>query len=142
MKTPTHRIRFARRVAGMTQAQLAAKLGVSRSAVAQWERSDGSNPSAGNLASLALALNCSFEWLATGRGIRGPAVHKGARASEAPTKEHAHAHSDAEDHLLAVFRELDHWDQKAVTAMVVALSQRSRRSTRSQRTRRSGAGAA
>jgi transcriptional regulator with XRE-family HTH domain len=116
----------------MTQSQLAAKLGVSRSAVAQWERSDGSNPSAGNLASLALALSCSFEWLATGRGTRGPTPNKGARASEAPAKEHTYAHSDADDHLLAVFHELDHWDQKAVTAMVVALSRRPRRERRSR----------
>jgi transcriptional regulator with XRE-family HTH domain len=133
VKTPTHRIRFARRGAGLTQTQLAEKIGVSRSAVAQWERSDGSNPSAGNLASLAMALNCSFEWLATGRGIRGPGVAKpGQRADDAAAAAAAQrvAQCDTEAHLLALFRELDTWGQQAVCALVDTLSQRTRRQRR------------
>lgn len=64
------RIRSARRAAGFTQAELAARLRVSRSAVAQWENASGSMPAAVHFASLGHVLGCTFEWLATGRGRR------------------------------------------------------------------------
>lgn len=127
MKSTTSRIRLARRAAGLTQTELARRLKVSRSAVAQWERADGSNPSATNLEKLALGLACSFEWLATGRGnknARGKLSH--AMADTAVQLRHF-AKDDAEEHLLAAFRELDHWDQKAVLSVVDALALRPKR---------------
>lgn len=74
MSSLPHRIRQTRRSAGLSQAELATAVGVGRSAVAQWERKDGSRPSSSNLAKIAIAANAHFEWLATGRGMRQPLV--------------------------------------------------------------------
>lgn len=63
------RIRKARVWKSLTQVQLAIAVGVSRSAVAQWEReSGGTHPSVPHLASIARTTGVTFEWLATGRG--------------------------------------------------------------------------
>jgi len=68
-----HRIRIARRSAGLSQAQLALELGVQRSAVSHWEAQRG-KPSANNLRQLALLTGVQFEWLATGRGPMTPSA--------------------------------------------------------------------
>lgn len=62
------RIRVARQRTGMTQHQLAARMHVTRSAVANWEINARPKPSLAHLVRLALVLGVSFEWLATGRG--------------------------------------------------------------------------
>ncbi|HHW4679249.1 MAG TPA: helix-turn-helix domain-containing protein [Xylella sp.] len=62
------RIREARRASGLTQEALAGELGVSRSAVAQWEMEQGTAPSMENLIGLARRSGLAFEYLATGRG--------------------------------------------------------------------------
>lgn len=68
MKLST-RVRTARVRAGMSQAELAQALGVSRSAVGNWESAKGRVfPSSERLSELALATGVSYEWLATGRG--------------------------------------------------------------------------
>ncbi len=68
MKLST-RIRTSRVRAGLSQAELAETLGVSRSAVGNWESARGGvHPSSERLAELALATGVSYEWLATGRG--------------------------------------------------------------------------
>lgn len=61
------RIRKARKSKGLSQAGLAKKLGVNRSAVANWECA-ASMPCSARLERLAIATDVSFEWLATGRG--------------------------------------------------------------------------
>lgn len=127
MRSQAHRIRQARRTSKLTQTGLAQKLGVSRSAVAQWENPGGSQPSVSNLALLATALDCSFEWLATGRSARAAGAVHGA---DAAVVLHHFARNDAEEHLLGVFRTLDELDQHAMVAMVDALSHRHRPSRR------------
>lgn len=64
------RIRTARRRANLSQAELATRLGVSRTAVANWE-SDRvrSCPSGERIAEIAVMTGVSWEWLATGRGL-------------------------------------------------------------------------
>lgn len=62
------RIRLARRHAGLSQTQLAQKIGVRRSAVSHWESAEGKNPSMTNLRTVATVTQVQFEWLATGRG--------------------------------------------------------------------------
>ena len=62
------RIRLARRVAGLSQSQLAQAVGVQRSAVSHWEAPMGKNPSVSHLREIALVTGLQFEWLATGRG--------------------------------------------------------------------------
>lgn len=62
------RIRRARRIAGMSQQALADAMGVTRSAVGNWEAAGGVRPASDRLALLACTLRVNFEWLATGRG--------------------------------------------------------------------------
>lgn len=63
------RLREARHAADLTQEQLAERLGLTRSAVGQWESEKlHTCPSTDHLLSLAEKLDVSFEWLALGRG--------------------------------------------------------------------------
>ncbi|WP_449467676.1 helix-turn-helix transcriptional regulator [Stenotrophomonas humi] len=67
---PNHlanRIRRARRKKGMTQAELASQLKVSRSAVGNWESPTGIMPCTTRMITIAMVTDVSFEWLATGR---------------------------------------------------------------------------
>jgi transcriptional regulator with XRE-family HTH domain len=66
------RIRVARREKGWTQETLAEAVGVSRSAVAQWE-TDRAGQVTGNLARIAAALGTDVEWLMHGTDQRRPA---------------------------------------------------------------------
>ncbi|MBB3797531.1 transcriptional regulator with XRE-family HTH domain [Xanthomonas arboricola] len=70
------RVREARALTKLTQEGLAGELGVTRSAVAQWEMAEGTAPSVDNLIGLARRSGMAFEYLATGRGERtfGPPV--------------------------------------------------------------------
>ena len=63
----TTRILRSRKDKKLSQQALAGLIGVSRSALAQWE-TEMSSPSLGNLRKMAEVLDVSFEWLATGRG--------------------------------------------------------------------------
>lgn len=63
---PGARIRAARIARGMTQADLAAAIGVSRSAVAQWE-TDRAGQVRGNLARIAEILGVSTDHLVGGK---------------------------------------------------------------------------
>ncbi|WP_133818432.1 helix-turn-helix domain-containing protein [Tahibacter aquaticus] len=66
---PDHiRVLRARRHAGMTQQQLAEHVGVQRSAVAQWERLNGTRPTSSRMAAVAVVTGVSADWLMTGRG--------------------------------------------------------------------------
>ena len=67
------RVRKARLRAGYTQTELAARLGVSRSSVTNWESVDRGQPATQRLQRIALVTGVSFEWLATGRGRMLPA---------------------------------------------------------------------
>lgn len=62
------RIRKARLLARMTQAELARRVGVKRSAVTQWEHPLGTSPSMHHLIEIAEHTGTQLEWLATGRG--------------------------------------------------------------------------
>lgn len=63
------RIRAARLRAGLSQGDLAAQIGVSRTAVANWESSKSrTRPSSERLEAISHHTGVSWEWLATGRG--------------------------------------------------------------------------
>ncbi|MBB1061175.1 helix-turn-helix domain-containing protein [Marilutibacter spongiae] len=62
------RVRKARVMATLSQAELARRIGVKRSAVTQWEQAAGTTPSVEHLIKLALETGVNFEWLASGRG--------------------------------------------------------------------------
>jgi transcriptional regulator with XRE-family HTH domain len=61
------RLKTARLHAGLSQAELAARIGVSSGAVGQWETGK-TNPSNANMRSAADVLSVSGEWLSHGRG--------------------------------------------------------------------------
>lgn len=111
------RIRQARKSAGLSQAKLAAGIGVDRSAVAQWERETASAPTVGHLAQIAVATGVSFEWLATGRGAR----KIGGEGEEPPAFVLDYvAQSEIEERLLLAFRHLSAMEQVPVIAMLEA----------------------
>jgi len=66
------RIRRARTLASLSQAELARRVGVKGSAVTQWESQSGTTPSVDHLAQIARETGVYFEWLATGRGPSRP----------------------------------------------------------------------
>ncbi|MBO9435532.1 helix-turn-helix transcriptional regulator [Ruegeria sp. R13_0] len=61
------RLAAAREAAGMTQAQLARRLGVKKATIADWEN-DLSEPRANRLSMMAGMINVSIMWLLTGEG--------------------------------------------------------------------------
>ena len=87
------RMAGAREQAGMSQAQLARRLGVKKSTILAWEE-DRSDPRANRLQMMAGLLNVSIIWLLTGEGD-GP---------DAPEPEDAQTSGLAE--LAAELREL------------------------------------
>ena len=97
-----HRIRVARRSAGLSQAQLAAELGLQRSAVSHWEAQRG-KPSMNHLRQLALLTGVHFEWLATGRGSMSPSAE--SRLDEVVAVDALLVDDPMERRLLAAFRD-------------------------------------
>ena len=96
-----HRIRIARRAAGLSQGRLAAELGLQRSAVSHWEAERG-RPSMTHLRQLALVTGVHFEWLATGRGAMSPSAE--ARLDEVVAVDALLVDDAMERRLLAAFR--------------------------------------
>lgn len=68
MKTFADRVRAARKAAGLTQKQLAAKSGLSQTTISDIER--GRNETSADVVALARALKVLAEWLADGKGPR------------------------------------------------------------------------
>lgn len=117
------RIREARRLTGLTQETLAAELGISRSAVAQWEMAEGTAPSVENLIALSKRSGLFFEYLATGRG------DSGFGPPEAITEEEASYHplSDPQRQLLGAFEVLKPRQRTALIELLQVLSVRRKR---------------
>ena len=67
------RLTLAREAQGMTQAELAQRLGTRLQTLRNWE-DDRSEPRANRLQMLAGVLGVSMVWLLTGEGEGGPAV--------------------------------------------------------------------
>ena len=102
------RIRDARRAHGLTQQELAAAVGVSRSAVAQWETARAGQIS-GNLARIAACLGVGVGHLLQGDGPAGRTVH-------------ASAEDSAELALLRLYRECDAEDRAFLLRTAVRLA--------------------
>lgn len=69
----TQRLSDRRRSAGLSQEELADRLGVSRQAVSNWERGL-SSPDTENLLALARVYGTSVDWLLTGRSVETQAA--------------------------------------------------------------------
>ena len=126
MKPSSNRIRQARRSANLSQQQLATRVGVHRSAVAQWEQPGGSHPTVENLARVAAVASVSFEWLATGRG-RMKYVSDLIPGDETPAVliDYA-AQSETEARVLVALRHLDTASALAIVEMIAALAKTQR----------------
>jgi transcriptional regulator with XRE-family HTH domain len=97
------RVKLARRHAGLSQAQLAQRLNVHRSAVTHWELCGKRNPNMTNLRQLAEVTGVQFEWLATGRG--GMALLMDARDAVAAA-DALLIEDDLEMRLIRAFRDM------------------------------------
>lgn len=98
------RIRKARQASRLTQAELAGRIGVKRSAVTQWEQADGTTPSIRHLIEIAEFTGVHLEWLAVGRGPERMAT--GAGDSTASVALEAVQLDEDERALLQRFRRL------------------------------------
>jgi transcriptional regulator with XRE-family HTH domain len=114
------RIRRARRGARLSQNGLATRVGVTPSAVAQWEHPDGTSPALTRLQSIATATAVNFEWLATGRGAQQRGFTNAAGETPA-VKLELFALDDAEETLLRRFRALPPRARQALVAFLQEL---------------------
>jgi transcriptional regulator with XRE-family HTH domain len=74
MSSLAARIKFRREHLGLTQEQVARHFGISREAVAQWEKTEeGTAPRGKRLRELADLLQCSLQWLLTGEATTAEA---------------------------------------------------------------------
>jgi transcriptional regulator with XRE-family HTH domain len=112
------RVRKARLSAQLTQAELARRVGVKRSAVTQWEHPLGTTPSMHHLIQIAIETDTCVEWLAT---ARGPCHSEGA-----PPVPSASTHGDAQDpqegEALLRFRRLPAHKRKIALQILQVLS--------------------
>jgi transcriptional regulator with XRE-family HTH domain len=112
------RVRRARRAASLSQSELAEKLEINRSAVAQWERPGGSSPTSANLAKLAIETKTQYEWLATGRG-RMYSVEDSNQDQALQLS--IYAHDEVEERILLGLRKLKYWQSVVVADLVEGL---------------------
>lgn len=100
------RVRELRLSLGLTQTQLAKRAGVTQGTISNLERADSTYVLGPTLAGLSEALNTNVEFLTSGQGAPGPAVH--AERSEAELLQVFRNLSDADrDALLRVARSMN-----------------------------------
>ena len=122
MQTLNARIREARKLTGLSRAELARRVGVKPSAAVQWELENGTAPSVRHLIKLAALTEVSFEWLATGRGLARP---KSLREVPAVTTEDF-AHNLFEEQMLVLARDMPpRWREPLVEFLRAILNRRS-----------------
>jgi transcriptional regulator with XRE-family HTH domain len=117
MSTLPTRIRKARLSARMTQAELARRVCVKRSAVTQWEHPLGTTPSMHHLLQIAIETGTCIEWLAT---ARGPCTFEDTAGSTASTNRDAH--DPQEDEALLRFRRLPPHKRRIALQILQVLS--------------------
>ncbi|MEO5629093.1 MAG: helix-turn-helix domain-containing protein [Thermomonas sp.] len=118
------RIRRARRKVDLSQAGLAERLHVQRSAVSNWESVSDIQPSLQNLVAIAKVCGVSFEWLGTGRGAMSADAEL---LTDVPTADAELVDAQEERELLGMFRSLPRKSQQLVIALVETLQASRRR---------------
>lgn len=78
------RIAYARAAMGLTQDKLGERIGVSKSAISQWERGGIEKLTGENLLAIAQALEVSPEWLWFGKDKNGKDIPMGRPKHLAP----------------------------------------------------------
>ena len=104
-------------LAKLSQTELGTKLGLTRSAITQWERVGGTKPSMHNLTQVATICEVQFEWLATGRGV----MRVGDAHQEPPAHMSEFAFTELESRLLNGFRLLAVRKRDAIVDLVEKL---------------------
>lgn len=126
-----NRIRRARAMAALSQQQLAAFLGIHRSAVAQWESQRGAYPTVANTIKLAIATGVSIEWLATGRGPMDFAGADQTGASAFPdAAPRLLPQADVEARAILSLRKLEQHLVVAIVEMIESMARPDRRSAK------------
>ena len=117
------RVRKSRATVGLSQSELAARVGVKRSAVTQWEHPAGTKPSVDHMIHIALETGVAFEWLATGRGNRW--LSGDTPGHETPAMMlNFYAQCGLEERLLVAFRSLPNPEQQPLVDFVEAITAR------------------
>ncbi|MGH8105260.1 MAG: helix-turn-helix transcriptional regulator [Arenimonas sp.] len=124
-KTLRDRIRSARLTSGLSQAALAEKVGIQRSAVAQWERINGCSPTVENLGKIATITSVRFEWLATGRGHRTLTAQEDHSLEQEVQLMYV-AGNDQEIRTLVALRKLSLHESNAVTELAESLAMKAK----------------
>ena len=110
------RIRRARVGAKLSKTALARRLGITPSALSQWEHPIGTRPGLQHLASVARITVVNFEWLATGQGLQRA---KSRHFDETPTlKLDFFAQDEGEELLLLRFRALPPRQRLLLTSLL------------------------
>ena len=97
-----HRIKESRELKGLSQSELALRVGVSQPTISDWENGK-TEPTVGNMCILAVELDVCFEWIATGRGPRDYRPEMQQQRQEYRTKPELPAD---EQSLQAIYRRL------------------------------------
>lgn len=118
------RIRRARRHAGLTQAALAERVDVRRSAVSNWESANDVLPSMQHLLAIATVCRVSLEWLGTGRGAFSLEVDE---LADVPAADAELVDVEEERGLLGSFRDLPRRRQQLVLDLIENLRSGRRR---------------
>ena len=115
------RMRLSRVSSKLSQASLSRTLGVTASAVAQWESARGTTPGIDRLRKIASITGVSFEWLATGEGS---AFERRSRAApESPAIDlDCYAQDLAEELLLSHYRSMKRKARDALLSVAEALA--------------------
>lgn len=121
MPALAERIRRARALSKTSQLALAQAVGVQRSAVAQWERKDGSSPSMHHLIAIATVTGVSLEWLGTGRGLIRPEQDEWTLAVQSDD----YAQDDLEEECLNSLRKLPFQLRKQLVATISLMAKNS-----------------
>lgn len=104
------RIKERRAVLGLTQQDVATKVGVSRVAVTKWENGDSQNIRLGNLLTLSKCLDCSVLWLISGKDTPATAPHAEASGGQLSPR------------IATIARALEHLPERKLRAIEALLS--------------------
>lgn len=115
------RVRLSRVSSKLSQAALSRQLGVTASAVAQWESVRGTTPGVDRIRKIASITGVSFEWLATGEGSAFERRTRAAQDSPAIDLD-CYAQDLAEELLLSHYRNMKRKARDALLGVAEALA--------------------
>lgn len=118
MPTLSDRIRRARSLCGMSQSELAARVGVGRGTVTRWEHPAGNAPSTRHLIEIARSTGTQVEWLALGLG----APRSEAVTTAATSDPDAHAENDLELECLRCLRRMPRRVREQLAALMRSIA--------------------